>query len=377
MFLVGNNPATLKAFLAALGAGHGYSGRVESWLLGEKVADITFESGSVKVTGRNRERRNIGDLKVKEALWPTLPTDPLSPYGMWLKAYVDVTAGATGFPEVPVFAGPVQDADRTRWSGFVAVKAVDPFWRVNREAFEQLRPAPADQPIVDTILVLLREVYPDATLQDLTSSTATVPAGLAWNPGQGSRGRAIDELAASIGAEVFARPTEVWPAGDFVIRPLPQVTDPVAWTIPDGDASIVEDDRTVRSGAKVVNRWIGTVERPDSPPLTVTVTDDDPGSPTRYGGPMGKLVDFFSSPVIKTEAGMRVALEAKLVRSISLAAPRTITIPTNPALDAGDVLGIGVDGEDVENYIADDFGIALQHDPATMSVDARTTAEPE
>lgn len=373
MWTVGDE-ATHQRFLAALTKTHGYDGRVESWYNGEKIGDVEFADGSVKVTARSRERRSL-ELTVAERLWPMLPTDSLSPYGVWLRAYVTVTASATRFPEIPVFAGRLLGVERDRWSGSLKVTAADPMWQVNRQPFEELRSAPAGWSIVSTIFMLLTEVFPDATLEDQTGSVDAVPSGTAWDARAGSRGAAIDELAASIGAEVFALPTAVWPGGDFVIRPVPSLADSVVWVLPDGAQSIVAGDRMLQSGASVVNRWIVTGERTDGPLIRETVTDDDPTSPTRYGGPMGSLADFYSSPLFTSAAQARTAGLARLSRSVGIARSRAVQVVTCPALDAGDVLGIGVDGESPEYHIADDFTVPLQADPATMQIDTRSTGD--
>jgi hypothetical protein len=371
MFTVGD-AVTQKAFLAALCSAHGYAGRIEAWYGGALLDEVQFESGSVKVTARNRERRTL-DLTVAEKLWPSLPSDPLSPFGVWLRGYATVYAGATVFPEVPVFAGPLSDVKRQRWSGKLTVSGRDPFRQVNREPFEALRTAPAGALIPEAILMLLQEVFPNATLLDLTGSTAVVPPSTVWDARAGSRGAAIDDLATAIGAEVFALPTAVPPDGHFVLRPIPMATDPVAWTLPTGAAAIVQSDELTKSSDRVVNRWIVTSERSDSTPIRVPVTDDDPASPTRYGGPMGKLTDFYSSPLIGSEAQAATAGLAKLTRSTGLARTRAIEVPTNPALEAGDVMWVSVEDETGQVHIADEFPVSLVHDPAAMKIDTRTT----
>jgi hypothetical protein len=371
MWTVGDE-VTHQKFLAALTKSHGYDGRVEAWYNGEKIDEVDFATGSVKVTA-NRERRSL-TLTVAERLWPTLPTDPTSPFGVWLQAFVTVTAGATRFPEIPVFAGRLSKVSRIRWSGQLQVEAVDPMWQVNREVFEVPRYVGDGNLIIDVARALLLEVYEQATLQDLTGSAAMMPVAATWDTVPGARGKALDELAAALGAEVFARPTAVWPGGDFVIRPVPSPTDPVAWTLPDGAASIVAGDEQALSGLAVANRWIVTSERTDEvEPIRVVVSDDAPASTTRYGGPMGKLTDFYTSALITSHAQAFMAGQAKLIRSLGPARTRAVRLVANPALDAGDVLAVSVDGERVEFHVVDDFDIPLTHDPADMTVTTQST----
>lgn len=379
MFTVGDQ-VTHGRFLQTLGGTHSLTSFVDVWLAGEKVAQYStedvIESGTIRVTGRNRERRAL-ELTAADELWPADASDPFSPYGMWLTVRMRVSAGLSVFPDVPVFAGKVLRVRKQRWSGKMTVQAVDPMWQVNREAIEAPRPAPAGDRLAGGIHTLLSEVFGQASLTDLTGSTAAVPPATLWNGGTGSRGRTIDELAAALGAEVFALPTEVAPGGQFMVRPVPDLGDTVAWTLPDGAESVVVDDQQVQSGAGVVNRWIVTVERPDAPPIYVQVTDDDPASPTRYGGPMGRMSDFLSSSLITDEVQANAAGRAKLARTKGLARTRQVTIAANPALEAGDVLSIGVDGEAAETHIVDDFELSLSPEQPAMTILTRSTVAAE
>ncbi len=375
MWTVGGDPSTHQRFLEALPlSGRTYTGRVEAWYDGQLRGEVEFESGSVQVSARNRERRALDDLVVAESLWPRTPQDLLTSYGGWLKAHVTITAGLTEFRDIPVFAGRIRRPRRTRRSGRMMVSAVDPMWLVNRAHFETVRPLPAGAGIAAVILQLLREVFPEATLEDRIGAAATVPAALVWNAQPGSRGKAVDELAAAVGGEVFARPTAVWPAGDFVLRPIPTLADPVAWFLPTrAETSVLENDELEQSADEVVNRWIVEVQRQDAPPLRVVVSDDDPLSPTRYGGPMGALPDFYSSPLITDETQGVTAGRAKLARTIGLARQRKLRVIANPALDGGDIMALSVDDEPLETLIADDFAIPLTADPAHMDITSRST----
>lgn len=367
MWIVGDE-VTHQRFLAALTKSHGYDGRVEAWYNGAKISEVEFADGSVKVTAKNRERRAL-TLTVAERLWPKLPGDPLSPYGVWLRAYVTITAGARAFPEIPVFAGRIGKVNRIRWSGQLQVEAVDPMWQVNREAFEAPRYVGEGQRIIDVQRTLLTEVFELAMLTDLTGSTAMMPVAATWDTVAGARGKALDDLSAALGAELFAQPTAVWPGGDFILRPVPSAADPVAWILPDGAASIVAGDEQSQSGLAVANRWIVTSERTDEvEPIRVVVSDDDPASPTRYGGPMGKLTDFYNSALITTPAQATAAGQAKLIRSLGPARTRAVRLVANPALEAGDVLAVSVDGEQVEYHVVDDFEVPLTAVTAEMTV---------
>lgn len=364
-------------FLTALASSHSYTASVESYYNGALVGTVPFEDGNVLVDATNRVRRRIDDLAVPERYWPAAAGDLLSAQGNWLRATVTIGAGSTAYPAIPVFAGKLLRTQRLRRSGKLRVIAADPMWQVNRESFEGPRVAPVGTVIVELIRTLLLEVFPSATLEDQTHSLATVPtAGLVWDAATGSRGRAIDELAASIGAEVFARPTRVWPEADFMIRPVPSLdTGSPVWTVTDGSGGVVTQDQLELDGERVVNRWIVLVEPTSgSGTLYATATDSSPTSPTRYGGPMGKLVDFWSSPLISTLAQGTAAAEARLARSIGMADARNLQVIANPAMEAGDLIQVRMGTETVAQHIVDRIELPLTAIRPEMEIRTRSAA---
>lgn len=369
------------AFLKALEKPHSRSSYVDVWFNGTKIDSLTFdrdgESAYVSVTSRNRERRML-TITARESLWPRLPdtaatADPLSPYGIWLQAFTTIRAGASSYGPFPVFAGKLNRTKRRRRSGMVMVRARDPFFQINKEALEAPRPAPTVD-LAAAAKTLLAEVFPYATLTSTATVSATIPEGTVWNAGDGSRGRVLDEIAAALGTELFALPTAVWPNADFMMRPVPGLNGTPDWTV---TGTVIEDDEQEQSNDDAVNKWIVTVERPDASTLYVPVPDTDPGSPTRYGGPLGKLPKFFSSPMVTTEAQAFVAGLAKLNRSKGIARSRRLAIIANPALEGGDLLDISVDGEPSEINIVDDFELPLTADSAAMIVACRASGGDE
>jgi len=374
MLQVGDS-ATHAAFLSALTSSHGYNVIVESYFEGEKIGEVSVEGGTVQVTADARERRRIDDLTAPERYWPTVSDSVLSPQGIWVRALVQITSGTRVFPAVPVFAGKLLRTRRINRSGHVVCVAADPMWQVNRESFEIPRAAPAGTGIVALVSQLLLEVFPAATLEDRVGGSATVPtSGLVWDAAAGSRGMAIDELATSVGAEVFARPTRVWPAADFVIRPVPRLnTGPAVWLLTDGPGGVISQDVRQLDGESVVNRWIGTVEPTSgSGTLYASATDVSITSATRYGGPMGKLVDFYSSPLVSSVAQLQIALQAKLARSIGMADGRALRVIVNPALEGGDLLQVSMGTEAAVRHIADSFDVPLSVASASMDIQTRS-----
>lgn len=340
-----------SAWLAALSVPHSRTTRMEAWYGGQLVGSVQVESGSVQVTARNRVRRTLNAV-VPESAWPLTSTDLLAPYGQRVNVYQSIVAtGGVNLGEVPVFAGRVELVERVRKSGKVQVTALDGFADVNDAQFEQsYAPSPGLR-VTATIGRLIHDVHPEAVIQDQTGSTATVPTGTMWDT---DRGQAVDDLAASIGAEVICLPDGV----TWVIRPVPTLSGTPVWTLADGQGGTMVRDAQSKSRRDVANRWIVHVERPGAAPFTVTVTDDDPSSPTRYGGPYGRVVRHLRSPLITDAAQAMVAGRARLARSIGLTRTRDLDHVPNPALEAGDVITVQA-SEGSETHIADSFALPL------------------
>lgn len=339
---------------------------MEAWYAGAKVADVPVESGSVQVTARNRIRRALSAV-VPEAYWPTTTSSALAPYGAQLKVFQAIT-GSDGLligSEVPVFAGRVETVQRQRRSGRVTVTGLDPFADVNDAQFEQPRAGVAGTSVVGNIMGLVAEVRAGAVFVDQTGSEAPLPPGIMWDT---DRGRAIDDLAASIGAEVFCRPDGV----TWVIRPVPTLGGTSVWSLVQGQGSTIVRDVTGRSRTDVANRMVVHVEQPGQTPILVTVTDGFAGSATRYGGPYGVAVRHYTNPLISTVGQAQEAGFARLARSIGITRSRDVDTVPNPALEAGDLFGITTD-EGAEQHIADAFGVPFSV-ADVMTINTRSTA---
>lgn len=346
----------------ALTRSHAITLRAEAWLGGVLQGTVDVGGGTVSATARNRVRRTLS-LTVPESLFPAGGTGLLTPYGTELRVYRGINYG-DHTEEVPVFRGRVDDVDdRNRFDGVAEVAASDYGATLNDARFEQPRAAPAGWATTAEITALITEAVPGATVVRTGTRDGTVAAGLSWDR---DRGQAVDDLATSIGVEVWAGPDGTWHIGD------PSSLDqPAVWTLTDGaDGTVVSDQRTV-SRKGVFNCVIVILERADgSTPIQVTVTDNDPTSPTYIGGPFGRVPRFYRSPLVTTELQARTAGQALLLRSTSLTRTRVVTCVPNPALEIGDRIDLSVAGT-TEPHIVDAIGLPLGTDSPAMSITTR------
>lgn len=151
------------------------------------------------------------------------------------------------------------------------------------------------------------------------------------------RAAALGDLASSLGA-VASFDAQ----GDFVLAPSPgdPADSPPVWHFDVGDdvGTLIEtqenlDRSAVRNGVAV--RGIGDLTLP---PVFALAVDADPDSPTRWGGPFGKVATVVSSTSVQDQA-QADALAASLL-NLRLGLARTVTLRgvPNPALEPDDVV---------------------------------------
>ena len=107
-------------------------------------------------------------------------------------------------------------------------------------------------------------------------------------------------------------------------------------------------------------------------PVSALVTDDDPASPTRWGGPFGKVVRVEQSTAVQSASQAAASAEVMLDRKLGLTRSVVLTTAPNPALEAGDIIDVAfVDGRRERHVIESnslDLGPSGSQRLATRSV---------
>jgi hypothetical protein len=356
-----------RRFQLALSQSQQIVTRVDAYRGGVLLGTVDTSEGSISVTARNRVRRTA-ELTVPSALFPTDPfASLLSPYGNYLQVWRGIDFGDIQ-ELIPAFYGRVDGVDDSdQFDGKIEVRCTDRMADVNDARFETPRAAPTGTPIVYAITGLLGEACPGVGIDIAAGVNATsqVPSGLMWDT---DRGKAVDDLAQSIGAEVFAKPD-----GRFQVRNVPTLNDTPAWTVNEGaHGTLVTAGRNVtRDG--VYNVVVTIVERANGDtPIRFVAEDTNPASPTYVGGVFGRVPRFLRNPLVTTPDQAETAGTALLARSIGATRTRTITCIPNPAAEAGDVITALVAGV-TETHIADEFTLPIHADGGAMTVGTRST----
>jgi hypothetical protein len=319
------------------------------------ITDLPISSGAVMVDATSQVRRTARLTVADPGLWPVDPFDVLSPLGSELLIEYGIVVPGAGVEWVPLIRGVITDISRdqpvTSGQGALPMSLADRSIKVADDRFDQPVQTIPGARVVSEIQRLIRESLPDVTVTDHTGSTQLAAVieieRERWADG-------IEKLSDALGAETFADPT-----GDFVIRPQATHADPVVWQIHAGHNGILVSTSEKQTREQVYNRVIASGQRSDATPAVwAAVSDTNPNSPTRYGGPMGRKPRFYSSPLLTTTQQCHEAASALLARTTGMHASLSLTAITNPALDAGDVISVDT-GTGSQVHVIDTVTIPL------------------
>lgn len=320
-------------FLARLAESHTPVTQVTLFLTTGEVVELEHTGGSVTVDRGQAIRRTCTVTVPDPSLIPRTPTDELAVYGARLRIARGVEYGDGTQELVPlgVFRLDSVDGDVSEGPVNLAGKGLEA--AVADDKFTS--PYRAVGSVVSAITDLVRRSLPDAdviseiTDQAIGSRTFDVEA----DPWAGCQ-----EIAAAAGAEVYANAD-----GVFVIRVMPDLTtaEPV-WAIEATEGGVYVSGNRAMTSDGVHNAVLARGENTSDnvPPVSYLAIDDDPGSPTYWGGPYGHRPAFYSSSTLTTVSACRMAAELKLAEAMAPNASGDISSLPNPALEPGDVIRV-------------------------------------
>lgn len=169
-----------------------------------------------------------------------------------------------------------------------------------------------------------------------------------------NRAEAIQTLALAAGGEAYFDAD-----GSFVFDRAAGQTAPV-WTVDAGEQGnmISADESLNRTG--VYNGVLMQGQNAASdPPVAALVVDDEPTSPTRWGGPFGKVARVESSSAVQTADQAQLAARTLLDKRLTLTRALSVGGAPNPALVAGDVITVVFPDGRQEDHVIDAVQIAL------------------
>lgn len=181
---------------------------------------------------------------------------------------------------------------------------------------------------------------------------------------------AARKLVADIGWEMFMD----WD-GQVLMRPVldPNAALESVWSYMEGVDSTLVAVRRRFSNSEAYNGQFVTGENTSSGfPARGFATDDDPASPTRWGGRYGKVPEFYTSELIRTDAQATEVAKARLNQRKGANENLVFDIVPNHAHDYGDVVTITRARSKVDRtYIIESFQLGLTAASGGMTITTR------
>lgn len=339
-------------FLARLAESHTPVTRVQLFLTTGQVVDLEHTGGSVTVDRSQAIRRTCSVTCADPSLIPRSPSDELATYGARLRIARGVEYGDGSSELVPLGVFRLDSVDGDVSQGPVTLQGKGLEAIVADDKFTE--PYTATGTVVGAVTALIRRSLADGVV---LSQITDMPIGSRAYDINSDPWAGAQEIAAAAGAEVYANPD-----GVFVISVLPDLlTAHPVWAIEAVEGGVYISANRAMTSDKVFNGILASGENTADNVAAVSylATDNDPGSPTYWGGPFGRRPDFFSSSTLLTVDACAQAANLKLAQSKAPNASGDISSLPNPALEPGDVFRVTHEDGSRELHQAASFSVPL------------------
>lgn len=349
--------AVSSDFLAAVAGAHTHAMRVDV-LQGRTLtlSGLPIIGGNVAID-RTAEIRGRASVTIAGPdLIPMSAFDPLAPFGTELQIFTGVQL-STGPELVSLGIFGIQDSKVSDDGSQITLECRDRAQLVKDADFETTYVIAAGSDYAGAILGVIDDGVPGFQF-DFASTDAVTPLFVFADDSASGRWTEALSLATAVGCDLYFNAD-----GVCVLEPVPNpLSDPVA-TLSDGPGGVVVTAGKNWSRTPSCNRVIAYSSNPNpgTVPVRAIATDDDPTSPTFYGGTFGRKPKRFPGPF--TSSGQaQTAAAAELRRTLGIAQTIDLNVAPNPALEAGDIVAIrrtsiGIDEVDVIDTVTHDLGI--------------------
>jgi Domain of unknown function (DUF5047) len=339
-------------FLEMLRYSHTVASTVDLYTANVLVkADIPIVDGSVTATRKANARRSF-DLTIGLHDWETLDID-------CYKSRVKINIGIELIPGVrrtlPQGFFRVDGVQRSVL-GDLQVSGTSLESYVIDDRFFTPRTPPKGSGTIASIQALIVESMPDATFTVTATKDKVVGMTAPW---ERERWEAVTALADSIDAEVFCAPT-----GLFVIQDKVDFgnTDVQAvWTVDAGPDGVLVSLTENHTRNQVYNAVVASGQSSDQdvPPVWDVATDNNPASPTWWGGPFGHVTRFYANPNFTSKDQCTAAAQNLLAESIAENCEVNFGMLPNPGLEPGDAIRVRTLNRTTRVHAIDELTIPL------------------
>ncbi|MFD9205965.1 DUF5047 domain-containing protein [Streptomyces sioyaensis] len=305
------------------------------------VADLPISDGSVSVDRGSKIRRTLSLTVDDLSLLPWDATDPLAVYGQEL--VVSRGIWFADAPEmVPLGTFIIDEPNADVHTGPITLTGKSRELSIQDDKFLAPTSTRGYGGCVSAITALIRGTLPNAVVVNLTSDGRDPALPVATWDTNADRWDAVAQIATSMNAEIYVDALD-----RFVIVDIPTVaTAAVAWDVADGEGGTLVSAGRQMSRSNVFNRVVVSGENTasGSAPVSGVAYDNDPNSPTRWGGPFGKITKTYSSALFTTNGACAAAAGYMLADALAPNIQASLATIPNPALEAGDCLRVNAAG---------------------------------
>jgi len=318
---------------------------------------IAVAGGDVRLDGTAQIRGTLDMTVDGTGMWPRRATDLLAPYGNELYIergikyndslveYVGLGYYRIDSPEQAAPpSGPIRITGSDRMAGIIDAKLLAPLQFLSGSA------------LGDIVEQLVTDVYPDAVIvwDDATDTAVLTRAVISTE----DRYAFLADLVASRGKIMW------WNhRGELAIASVPDPAAPV-FDVVAGPGGVLLGGGRALTRAGVINAVVATGQAADTGDGGRGVAvDNDANSPTRYGGPFGKVPAFYSSAMIASDGQALAAANAQLRQHLGLPYSVDLSMTPNPALEPYDAVSVRIAAtEGRETHVLETITVPL--DPA-------------
>lgn len=271
--------------------------------------------------------------------WPRWAHSLLAPYGneIFLRRGVDV-----GGPEGTIWSelGYFRIVEPTgEGDGVIRLGLEDRMAGLVDARFLTPRVLKRGRTVGNVVRDLVEEVYPGAEVVfDDTAEFGTLKRDIIV---ERDRYQFLADLAESLGKVMY------WDGlGRLQIRTPAPAADP-RWRISAGRGGVLIRAEQRVSRRDVVNAVVARGEGAGEEAAALGIAiDDNPDSPTFFGGRFGQIPKFYSSPLLADNAGARAAASTMLANQLGVPHNANLTAVCNPAVRPWDPVHVtGKDGD--------------------------------
>jgi Domain of unknown function (DUF5047) len=351
-----------ELFFRTLAGSHTVASRAELLVDGDVALDLTdadlVVDGNVQV--QNAPISRSGSLTLIDRtgdLSPIQGDELLAPVGNEVRLYRGVNfEDGSGAEMVPIgtFRFTATDADYPR----IDLTLLDRAWTIAGAHLEAGLTIAKGTNYVTAILDLVRTAFGPG-LETNFPSTSETTASMFFEADSDPWDLAL-QLAANLGQRLYF---DQW--GVCVMSPVPdpRATPPV-WVFDNADLGnlALPNPKLAWDATDAVNAVVVIGENSDNAATYRGVAyDDDPTSPTQYGGRFGRRPKLIRDEKVTSTAQAVQRARAELLREIGLV--KTVTVPAlvNPCLEAGDLIRVITADRGLDDvFVLDKFPIPLR-----------------